>query len=126
MNKSRIHDGKVHVSKPWGQYTDIYRTKNVVFKRIEVSPGEEMSYQYHSKRDEFWYILEGHGLMIINDIEASAFSGDTFSIKSGVKHQVKNIGTSTLVIFEMQVGVCDENDIVRLTDKYNRNQKEES
>ena len=44
------------VDKPWGHYADIFRSDEVVFKKIVISPGEEISYQRHQKRGEFWYI----------------------------------------------------------------------
>ena len=33
---------------------------------------------------------------------------------------IKNTGNRNLEIFEMQCGECDENDIVRYSDKYGR------
>jgi len=33
---------------------------------------------------------------------------------------VKNIGVEPLVIYETQVGQCEEDDIIRLSDKYGR------
>ena len=120
MNKTQLHNGNVHVSKPWGQYTDIYRSPSVVFKRIDIAPGEEISYQYHHGRDEFWYVSSGHGVLVIDSEERGAFAGDSFLISKEVKHQMKNVGNITLVIFEMQCGNCGEDDIVRLSDKYGR------
>ena len=73
MNKTQLYNGNVHVNKPWGQYTDIYRSPSVVFKRIDIAPGEEISYQYHHGRDEFWYVSSGHGVLVIDDEERGAF-----------------------------------------------------
>ena len=113
---------KIHVSKPWGHYSDIYRPddKKVVFKKIVVSAGEQLSHQYHKGRTEFWYIASGEGVMTIDDWETSVAEGDHMVIKPGEKHMVRNSGTGPLRIYEMQAGVCDEDDIVRLSDKYGR------
>ena len=120
MNKTQLHNGNVLVSKPWGQYTDIYRSPTVVFKRLDIKPGEEISYQYHNCRDECWYISSGLGLLILNGEDLLACAGDTFYIKKGVSHQIKNDGNLMLTIFEMQCGDCREDDIVRIEDKYDR------
>lgn len=114
------------VDKPWGFYEDHTRQSDVVFKTIVVSPGEELSYQYHEKREEFWYVASGLGQMRLtyglqgmeNKFEVK--KGDTIHIKPFDKHQVKNTSSEDLVIYEMQCGVCAEDDIVRIEDKYSR------
>jgi len=120
MNNTELPNGQVLVKKPWGQYTDIYRSDDVVFKRIDISPGEELSYQFHHVRDEFWYISSGHGILTLDGEENPVVVGDNFIIDKKTKHQIKNNGDSTLIIFEMQCGDCRENDIVRISDKYGR------
>ena len=120
MGRMQLFDGGTLVEKPWGQYLDIYRAASVVFKKIDISPGEEISYQYHHGRDEFWYISSGHGVLIIDDDHRDVFAGDAVLIRKAVKHQIKNIGKLTLTIFEMQCGNCGEDDIVRIEDKYDR------
>lgn len=107
--------------KPWGYYKDIFRTDNVVFKIIVVEPDEELSYQSHNKRAEFWFISEGTGLLTIEGIETEVNTGDNITIEKKLKHKIKNTGIDNLCIYEMQCGICDENDIVRYEDKYGRN-----
>ena len=111
------------VEKPWGQYTDIYRSPSVVFKKIDIPPGEEISYQYHSSRQEFWYISSGQGFMTVEGSGVEVRAGDCFHIKTGKRHGIENSGNLQLTIFEIQCGDCREEDIVRLTDKYNRDEK---
>jgi mannose-6-phosphate isomerase len=107
--------------KPWGYYKDIFRTDNVVFKIIVVEPDEELSYQSHNKRAEFWFISDGTGLLTIEGIETEVNTGDNITIEKKLKHKIKNTGIDNLCIYEMQCGICDENDIVRYEDKYGRN-----
>lgn len=111
------------VSKPWGQYADIYRSSSVVFKKIDISPGEEISYQYHSSRQEFWYVSSGQGFITVEGNGFEVRTGDCFHIRVGERHGIENNGDLQLTIFEMQCGDCREDDIVRLTDKYNRDEK---
>ena len=108
------------ILKPWGYYKDIFRTNNVVFKTIVVSEGEELSYQSHEQRREFWFVASGNGLLTLNSIDIEVSTGDSFTINKRVKHMIKNTGSGNLEIYEMQCGVCDENDIVRYSDKYGR------
>jgi len=111
----------ISILKPWGGYTDIFRSDEVVFKKIVVNPGEEISYQQHHKRSEFWYVAEGEGLFRWNLIDNwKVRPGFTIEIKKNDSHQIINTGESDLVIFEMQFGECSETDIVRLEDKYDR------
>tara|TARA_B100000214_G_scaffold199851_1_gene144720 strand:+ start:135 stop:485 length:351 start_codon:yes stop_codon:yes gene_type:complete len=112
------------VDKPWGHYTDIYRPddKKVVFKKIVVDAGEQLSMQYHKGRTEFWYVTSGKGLITTDNPASSLYvkEGDYIVIKPLERHMVENIGEEPLEIFEMQAGVCEEDDIIRLSDKYGR------
>jgi len=115
----------IKVNKPWGSYQDIFRSKEVVFKVITVDPGEEISYQTHEKRGEFWYIHSGVGRMILNGEDFRVSPGCDIIIDPEMDHQIVNNSDDTpIVIYEMQYGECDENDIVRLSDKYNRDLQE--
>ena len=108
------------VDKPWGQYTDFFRSHNVVFKQIFVKPQEELSYQSHEKRSEFWYVQSGTGELTLEGLTTVMERGDNVKIDKRVKHKIKNIGQSDLIIYEMQCGECDEEDIIRYEDKYGR------
>lgn len=114
----RVSDGVVE--KPWGYYEDLFRTDEVVFKKIVVTPGEEISYQLHHKREEFWYVTEGFGIFIYNKTNWKVSPGFTIHIRKNDSHQIVNTGSDDLVVFEMQYGVCLEDDIVRFDDKYGR------
>ena len=110
----------VSVDKPWGEYIDIFRSDEVVFKKIVISPGEEISYQQHHKRSEFWYVTEGEGIFRYNNTNWKARPGFTVEGHKNDAHQMTKIGDSDLVIFEMQFGECSEDDIKRLEDRYDR------
>lgn len=120
MNKVKLYNGATLVEKPWGSYTDIYRTPTTVFKQIQLKPGGAISYQFHEKREEFWYISSGVGVMKINEEEFYAKAGDSFYMNKMDRHTIENTGDLILTIMEMQCGECREDDIVRLEDKYGR------
>jgi len=108
------------VQKPWGHYTDHYRTKTLVFKTLVINPGEQISYQFHHQRNEVWYISSGMGIIKIDGIEQPTIPTDVHTILIKQHHGIRNNGTDPLVIHEMQIGICLEDDIVRLEDPYNR------
>lgn len=110
----------IHI-KPWGFYVDILRQKDVVFKKIVIYPNEELSYQHHEHRTEFWLVSSGEGVFTKGGFDHSFVTGDWMMIREGEKHKVANRGEGDLIIYEMQAGLCEEGDIVRATDKYNRN-----
>ena len=91
--------------KPWGFYVDVLRQNDVVMKKIVVFPNEELS---------------GTGVFTFDDEDCKVSSGMSLVIPLGSKHMIRNDGKEDLIIFEMQCGVCEEDDIVRITDKYNR------
>lgn len=107
-------------TKPWGEYTDLYRDNNTVFKEIVVHPGQKLSLQYHYKREEFWYVLSGYGIANTGSGQKFVRPGDSLHIKVGEIHNVGNPTNEPLIIREMQCGVCEEEDIVRLEDIYGR------
>lgn len=120
----------ITVNKPWGEYQDIYRTENVVFKKIIIRPNEAISYQLHQKRTEFWYVHKGEGTIKISEpIEPKQTKNykiqsiEKFSfvlVLPEMAHQIENTGQEDLIIYEMQCGECNEEDIIRLEDKYGR------
>lgn len=107
------------VLKPWGYYIDLYRTINLVIKLITVLPNSELSYQTHKNRSEFWHLIDGDGTVVINDSEYQLSNGDV-TINNNEPHKIIT-SDSAVVFLEIQTGeLCDEMDIVRLSDKYNR------
>ena len=80
-----------------------------------------LSYQYHYKRNETWTIVQGEGVLTLDDVESQVSVGDTIEVPIGVKHRIKNTGDEELVFIEVQHGTYfGEDDIVRYEDKYER------
>lgn len=101
--------------KPWGSYTVISDKPNVYkLKRLDVLPGKELSLQYHHKRSETWAVISGQGQLQIGDTIYSIGPDECYYIPRGALHQLRNTGTEDMSIIEIQIGVCDEEDIVRI------------
>ena len=87
--------------KPWGFYVDILRQSDVVMKKIVAFPNEELSYQYHHKREEFWFVSSGTGVFTFDDENCQVSSGTSLVIPQEGKHMIKNNGQEDLIIFEI-------------------------
>ena len=108
-------------NRPWGSYIVLSEDKKYKIKRIEVNPKSRLSYQYHNKRSELWYVISGAGIVTVNDKKVKLNIGSTIKINKRDKHRVENTGTVYLVFIEIQTGTYfGEDDIVRLDDDYNR------
>lgn len=108
------------VEKPWGRYEEFYRSEHCVVKRITVNPFGKTSLQSHSSRSEFWFCLSGDGLAVVGNSVRRLLPGNFLEVSVGVVHRIVNERGVPLVIAETQVGLCWEDDIVRLEDAYGR------
>ena len=68
----------MYEERRWGRYRVLdYITypdgREVLTKRIFISAGSNLSYQYHSLRDEVWTVVSGNGDMVLNE---NRFSGE--------------------------------------------------
>ena len=107
--------------RPWGRYFVIQDEINYKLKKIEVEPGQRLSYQYHFKRSEAWTVIEGEAIVTLDGIENKYTKGETVLIPQGMKHRVENKSTNILIFIEVQTGsYFGEDDIVRIEDDYKR------
>ena len=107
--------------RPWGRFFVLHDEKKYKIKRIEINPGERLSYQYHNKRSEVWTIVDGYATVTIESEVRELSYGDTVLISQGSKHRIENKGSKKLVFIEIQTGsYFGEDDIVRIEDDYNR------
>lgn len=109
------------VLKPWGSYTVFFTSKKCLIKKIMIEPGEQLSYQSHSFRNEHWVILCGRADIIIDGHHKTLSNNEYLYIPSGMKHRAMNKGSKNLTIIEIQTGEeFLEEDIIRYEDAYNR------
>jgi len=111
---------KKHDIRPWGSYTILIDEPNVKVKKITVFPKQRLSLQLHRKRQELWKIISGNGVMTVGCEEFEISEGDRIEISKYEVHRVENNGEFNLEFIEVQTGVCQEDDIVRIEDDYNR------
>ena len=107
-------------TRPWGSFEVLLDERGYKVKKITVNRSGKLSLQLHTKRNEYWHILSGHGEMQLGDNAWIVQSGDTIEIDKYEAHRISNVSEKPLVILELQTGVCEEDDIVRIKDEYGR------
>lgn len=105
--------------RPWGWFREFVKNENVTVKILFVKKGEVFSLQKHNHRNEFWRILIGKPNVTIGDETVSAKPGDEFEILPEMEHRIRALDNDVEVL-EISKGEFDENDIVRIEDKYGR------
>jgi mannose-1-phosphate guanylyltransferase/mannose-1-phosphate guanylyltransferase/mannose-6-phosphate isomerase len=104
--------------RPWGQFERFTLNEISTVKIITVLKGEAFSLQYHQKRNEFWHIISGKGIVTLGNKEIKVSAGSEVSIPSGINHRLEAL--EDIKFLEIAFGDFDEADIVRLEDKYGR------
>ena len=107
------------VKRPWGSFERLTHNELSTVKLIYVSKGEETSLQYHHKREEFWKIISGHPCLVIGDDIINSKVGEEYTVLSEKKHRI-SAPNDDIILLEISTGDFDEDDIVRVEDKYNR------
>ena len=107
-------------NRPWGRWEEYLNEEGYRVKRIIVSAGKRLSLQKHQHRSEHWVIVRGSGQFTLNDTVRPITVGDALYIGVGDVHRVENTGTDDLIIIETQMGLCIEDDIIRLDDDWGR------
>ncbi len=107
--------------RPWGAFEILYVDDHCKIKRLTVNPGQQLSLQYHTKREEHWYVTEGAGLVTCGGASWQLATGMGTNIPRMTPHRISNFGDTKLVFIEIQTGDSfDEDDIIRIQDDYNR------
>lgn len=107
-------------NRPWGRWEEYLNEPGYRVKRIVVNPGQRLSLQKHRHRREHWVIVQGRGAFTLDDEVRTVQVGDAVYIPVGGVHRIENDGSEYLVIIETQLGLCLEDDIIRLEDDYGR------
>ncbi|MDQ6595005.1 sugar phosphate nucleotidyltransferase [Bacillus salipaludis] len=97
----------MYEERRWGWYRVLDHTKydeqtEVLTKRINISTGKNLSYQYHNYRREIWTILKGEGILFLSGEFKMLKPGDIVEIPVGTKHAIKAV--TDLELIEVQIG----------------------
>ena len=111
----------VKVPKPWGHETIWAHSDRYVGKILHINAGQELSVQYHSKKDETVHLLSGKLVYrvqsdgdLMEDVQLKL--GESFRITPGTIHQIVALTDCDV----LEVSTPELDDVVRLSDKYGR------
>ncbi|MBJ3591045.1 mannose-1-phosphate guanyltransferase [Salmonella enterica subsp. enterica serovar Saintpaul] len=109
------------VYRPWGKYDSIDTGARYQVKRLTVNPGEGISLQMHHHRAEHWIVVAGTARVTINNNISLLGENQSIYIPVGATHCLENPGKIPLELIEVRSGsYLEEDDIVRLADRYGR------
>jgi mannose-6-phosphate isomerase len=110
----------VKVPKPWGHETIWAQSDRYVGKVLHINAGQELSVQFHNKKDETVHLLSGEIIYRVKngdrleDVQLKI--GESFRITPGTVHQMVAVTDCDV----LEVSTPEVDDIVRLSDKYGR------
>lgn len=110
----------VEDARPWGRFEQFTHNEATTVKLITVLPGERLSLQVHTHRDELWVVTAGPVTAQVGAESREAVLGERIWIPRGTMHRLGNPGTEPAQILEVAFGEFDEADIERLEDDYAR------
>ena len=86
---------------PWaetcGQIRCLIEEKDGAAGEVHQVEIEDAKLHYHERTDEFYYVIDGQGKMILNDEEIELHKGVVVFVPRGVKHKAMGKLTGLLV-----------------------------
>jgi mannose-6-phosphate isomerase-like protein (cupin superfamily) len=70
--------------------------RNQSLAEARLAPGQSTTPHFHRASEEIYYILEGRGVMQIENEMQSVGPGDAIAIPPNARHQISNTGTEGL------------------------------
>lgn len=110
------------VEKPWGWELWWAHTDKYVAKTLFIRAGEQLSLQYHERKDETIYVQQGEMIFIVDTRDGQGLReitmkpGDAFHIVPGTIHRMRAV-TDVMVL---EASTPEVEDVVRLEDSYGR------
>ena len=116
------HQTYTKTHRPWGTYEIICSGPEFQIKRIVINANSSISLQKHQHRSEHWLVIKGTGTVTRDKENFTLTDNESTFIPKGILHRLENNSEDNLEILEVQIGqYLDEDDIIRLDDKYHRN-----
>src|SRR3989344_5353748 len=106
------------VKRPWGNFKQFVLNKKCTVKILEINPKQELSLQFHNKREETWYFLDDAFVQIGNK-KKKAKQGSIVKVPRKTSHRII-AGKNKDKVLEISFGEFKEGDEVRLGDDYGR------
>ncbi|MBL8326895.1 MAG: phosphomannose isomerase type II C-terminal cupin domain [Rubrivivax sp.] len=107
-------------TRPWGWWNELLAEPGYKVKRLVLHPGKRFSLQRHTQRSEYWLVVAGRGKATLDGAIHRLGVGDTLFVPVNGVHRLQCVGKQDLVVIEVQLGVCREDDIERFEDDFDR------
>lgn len=109
------------VNKPWGSELIWTHTDRYVGKLISINAGQRLSLQFHHKKDESLYVIDGTLNLHLENADGAVEQikmgpGDFARVHTGRIHRFEAITDTKLI----EVSTPELDDVVRLEDDYGR------
>lgn len=104
------------ILKPWGSENLLEVNGAYAVKLLKIKKGHQCSLQYHEKKRETIYVLEGRLRITVDKYTYNLERGADLTIASGAVHRM--YGTTDCQYLECSTPELD--DVVRVEDDYNR------
>ena len=115
------------IKKPWGVEYVVYRNKkNLSVTYLRIKPNQQTSLHCHYKKKTGFIIVSGTAKIQLGLYEKSKqkFTAPSkLMIRTGLFHQIKNVGKNDLEAFEFE-SPADKFDLIRFQDSYGRTKKD--
>ncbi len=76
-------------------------TQIEVHVNVLVPGGPPGPYHYHNRTENFYWILQGEGLLVAEGVQYRLVTDDIVFIPPGVKHSLSNVGEAELRLLEV-------------------------
>lgn len=106
--------------RPWGAFERYTLNQPSTVKIITVKPGEQLSLQRHTGRDELWVVLDPGVIVEVDGERATPAVGEKVLVRAGQTHRLAATNDGPARVLEVAFGRFDEDDIERLEDAYGR------
>lgn len=97
-----IEQQVMFAEKSWGSYRVLDVEDGSLTIKVTLKPGHSMGYHCHQFRDEVWTVIDGEGLVTLDNAKKAVQAGDIVSMKAGCWHTVSAL--SELKMIEVQLG----------------------
>jgi len=109
------------INKPWGYELLIEKNKKYMFKKLFMKKGHRCSLQYHQKKIETIYIVEGKLKIFFGTnkkkLKSKIFkSHENITIKPKIIHRMQAITDSIYI----EGSTPELDDVIRISDDYKR------
>lgn len=99
----KIEQEAMYAEKSWGTYTVLDVQDESMTVKVELAPGQSMSYHSHEYRDEVWTVMSGSGKTVVDGMEQAVKAGDVVTMEAGCRHTV-TAGGEGMRLIEVQLG----------------------